>query len=179
MKNSKLAMYFNIGMVLFVLLIIYLSIGYSPRSRLMPLMVGIVTLVLIVVQFMFEAVPSLSKYASYGKIDFEADLLKSENVAMELTTEQKAKKKAKMSPEEKQQRLITIWSWIAGLGVALFVVGFLIALPLFLLLFLRINAGLTWLKSSVMTAVTSGVLYVVFSMVLHMEFYGGLLGMIL
>jgi len=60
---------------------------------------------------------------------------------------------------------LEIWAWLAGLFLAIHLIGFPLALPLFVFLYVRSYGG-GWLPSLVLSGATWGFLYGVFAQVL-------------
>lgn len=61
---------------------------------------------------------------------------------------------------------LEIWAWLCGLFAAIHLIGFPIALPLFVFLYVKLYGG-GWATACVLTAVTWGFLYGVFETILH------------
>lgn len=68
--------------------------------------------------------------------------------------------------------------WMIGFAVAIFLLGFLVAIPLFVILYMRAH-GANWPISFLISAATLVVMYVLFSAVLEVTLYPGLLPEIL
>lgn len=65
--------------------------------------------------------------------------------------------------------------WILGFFAGILLFGFLVAVPLFLLAYLKLQAKERWLFSLVFTAVVWAVFYGLFDYSLHLPFASGLL----
>jgi len=78
-------------------------------------------------------------------------------------------------PDVARRRAIAIFSWIAGFIPLVFLVGFPIAAPLFVLFFLRLQSGVRWWQTIGLTAVAWGFFYAVFQRLIHLRFEDGLL----
>ena len=65
--------------------------------------------------------------------------------------------------------------WIVGFFAAILLFGFLVAVPVFLFLYLKLQARESWLFSIVLTAIIAGAFYLVFDYSLHLPFGSGLL----
>ena len=79
------------------------------------------------------------------------------------------------SDEEAQPSLASYWrtgAWVCGLGLAIYLVGFLVAIPLFIITFLKVN-GTGWWRSIIISVVTSGCIYGIFEYLLKFELYRG------
>jgi hypothetical protein len=71
-----------------------------------------------------------------------------------------------------RRSMITI-AWILGFFAAILLLGFLVAVPLFLLAYLKLQAKEGWLFSLVFTAIISGAFYGLFDYLLHLPFAAG------
>ena len=63
--------------------------------------------------------------------------------------------------------------WMLGFFAAIVLLGFPIAVPLFVLLYLKLQGGEGWVLSVVMTAVVWGIFYGLFDLLLHLPFPAG------
>jgi hypothetical protein len=63
--------------------------------------------------------------------------------------------------------------WILGFFAAIVLLGFPIAVPLFVFLYLKLQGGEGWLLSIVMTVAVWGVFYGLFDRLLHLPFPAG------
>lgn len=68
-----------------------------------------------------------------------------------------------------------IWGWILGFYAAIQVVGFLAAVPLFVLSYTKVNGG-GWLLAVLMALVSWGFVFVLFDILLHVPWPEPLLG---
>ena len=73
---------------------------------------------------------------------------------------------------------LEIWAWLIGLFAAIHVIGFPVALPLFVFLYCKTYGG-GWLLSLVLSSLTLGFLYGVFEQVLHVPWPEPLVGVLL
>ena len=64
-------------------------------------------------------------------------------------------------------------AWIVGFFAAIVLFGFTIAVPVFLLAYLRVQARERWLFAIVFSAIVSGVFYGLFDYLLHLPFARG------
>jgi len=71
------------------------------------------------------------------------------------------------------ERFLTLT--LAGLLVALYVAGFVIALPIFAGLFWRWRAGASWTKAAALAAILFALLYGVITVLLRVDLYPGVL----
>jgi hypothetical protein len=73
------------------------------------------------------------------------------------------------------RRMLVAAGWILGFLAAIVLLGFPIAVPLFLLAYLKLQGGEGWALSVVITAVAWAVFYGLFDALLHLPFPSGLL----
>ena len=66
-------------------------------------------------------------------------------------------------------------AWMLAFFAAIILLGFPIAVPLFVLLYLKLQGGEGWVLSIVITAAVWGVFYGLFDALLHLPFPSGLL----
>jgi len=71
------------------------------------------------------------------------------------------------------RRMLVATGWMLGFLAAIVLLGFPIAVPLFLLLYLKLQGGEGWVLSIVITAVVWGVFYGLFDTLLHLPFPSG------
>jgi hypothetical protein len=73
------------------------------------------------------------------------------------------------------RRILLAAGWMLGFFAAIVLLGFPIAVPLFLLLYLKLQGGEGWVLSIVITAVVWALFYGLFDASLHLPFPSGLL----
>jgi hypothetical protein len=84
-------------------------------------------------------------------------------------------KKEESSGAEEEPSLISYWktgAWVCGVGLLIYLVGFLVALPLFIIVYLKLN-GTGWKRSTIVAVITTGVIYGLFELILKFELYRG------
>ena len=142
----------------FGLLLAFALIGawqWPVRASIIVLLLGSVGLILALAQLV---------------ADFKALGLKGASVAAP---------RFDLAPIEAEGRWgsLEIWAWLIGLFVAIHVIGFPVALPLFVFLYCKIYGG-GWLLSFTLSVLTLGFLYGVFEQVLHVPWPEPLVGVI-
>jgi Tripartite tricarboxylate transporter TctB family len=78
-----------------------------------------------------------------------------------------------VSPEVAWRRVITMFSWMAGFILLVYLVGFSVTVPLFLFFYLKIQSEVSWTKSIVLTAITWGLFYGLFQRLVRIQFEAG------
>lgn len=152
MKNEERT--FTIFLLVVMLAMTFLSLGFSSGSRMLPMIAGIASLVLLAFLMLMSLSPGVASW--YSKLEQHA-LVKSE----------------KMNLEEKK-REIGIVVWFLGCLILIYLIGFLIAMPLFLFLFLKWRAGESWVLSIVVPAAVTAVVYFAFIFILRVPLHAGI-----
>ncbi|RDC71949.1 hypothetical protein DLJ49_12710 [Rhodovulum sp. 12E13] len=162
MRNKGLLIFecFLLGVAIFF---IVEALGYNERARLVPLLVGVPTALLIAFQIAIDHVPGFERFAP---AQVKPGFVDRDKIGR--------KSAAALPADEVRRRELTALGWVLGLGVALTLFGFYIVLPLFLIGFLRVLAGLDWTRTLVSTAVAIGILYSAFVWFLRVDLYPGL-----
>ena len=75
-------------------------------------------------------------------------------------------------PPAARRTLVTI-GWILGFFAVILLLGFLVAVPIFVLLYLRLQGRESWVVSIAMTLAVSGLFYGLFDLMLHLPFSAG------
>jgi len=127
---------------------------WSFKTGLFPLAVAIPLIILTVVHLVLEFFGGSEK-ASGPAVDAEF----AKDVA----------------PAVARRRVVEIFSWIAGFIALVFLLGFPVAVPLFVLSYLVMQSRIGWLESMSLTAATWGFFYFLFQRLLHLQFETGLI----
>ena len=127
---------------------------WSFKTGFFPLAVAIPLIILVVVHLALEFFGGTEKAGGPA-------------VEAEFTTE--------VAPQVARRRVIETFSWIAGFIVLVFLVGFPVAVPLFVLSYLVVQSRIGWLESVSLTAATWGFFYFLFQRLLHLQFETGLI----
>jgi hypothetical protein len=72
-----------------------------------------------------------------------------------------------LTPAERTRRTAQIAAWIAGIFLAIYLVGFQIAVPLAAVGYLRVMAREGWLTSAIVAGLCWGLVFGIFDRVLH------------
>ena len=153
MKNEERI--FLISLLGIILLMVFFSFNYSGGSQILPLISGIFSA--LIVGFLVIMSFSSRIISFYQK--FETKSVLSEEV---------------LSADEKK-REVSVIAWFSGCTAVIYFLGFLIGIPLFLFLFLKIWAKESWLLSSVLAVIVLGVVYFAFIYILRVPLHGGIL----
>ena len=148
---------FFIGVILAILVaLLAISATYVWDARLFPLLIGIPTSVLIVAQIMREV---------FAKGKSEKNAQGGEAIKKRVSW--------KATIRNVRPYLFAV-AWVGGFILMIYLLGYLIAVPLFLLLYLKLH-GEKWLTTIGISAVLMAVMYFGFVLFLQVPFYEGVL----
>ncbi|WP_206812845.1 tripartite tricarboxylate transporter TctB family protein [Paradesulfitobacterium ferrireducens] len=161
---------FNILFILVFVLAIIIALGYNSRARMAPLVIAIpglaVTIGRLVVELRGNKDKENKDKENKDKEKKTKDKFDHEN--QEGNEPEKSKPVAKFSE-------LNSFSWAVGLFLLLYVVGFLVAIPIYLFLFLKVRSQEKLVFSLIFSLVSWGALYLFFGMVLHIPLYEGII----
>lgn len=141
-------------------LAVYQAFSFDPRARLMPLIIGIPTFLLSTAVLVVELVAQWKgKKQTGGAMD-------ASRVKEAATEEEK---------RSRSRREIAAVLWLIGLIVIIWLAGLLWSIPIFLILFLRLQGHESWKLTLPISLGTWAVVYLLFVLVLKMELYTGLI----
>ncbi|MCF8563145.1 tripartite tricarboxylate transporter TctB family protein [Alicyclobacillus tolerans] len=176
---------------------IAMSLHYPPAGRLIPLVVGVTSLIVGGVQLTGNFVPAMRRFTHDRKnaAGFQRPALgasrRKQQVAQQvaipaqqavlqqphLTADQAGA--ARLESEADTSETVRQWRailWAAGLIAGIFVLGFVAAIPLFFLAYFLVQKSQRNWKLAVVSAVVMGLLtYGVFDQILGLQLYNGLL----
>jgi hypothetical protein len=78
-------------------------------------------------------------------------------------------------PEIARRRVIAIFSWIAAFIAFVFLLGFPLAVPLFMFFYLKFQSQVSWLRTVGLTAATWVCFHVLFQRVVQLQFEEGVI----
>jgi len=141
--------------------IAYESFNYSPNARIFPLMVVGVLNVLLMIQLLKLVFDPFGNAAGTESGDGTTD----DQFSME-----------HLSPESVTfERELRATGWILSFGIVVYLLGFLLAIPLYLALFLKIESEMDALGILILTLGMVGVVYLLFVVLLGSRLYSGVI----
>lgn len=154
MKPSKTTfLLVNLLYLAAVILILIESLTFTEQGGLVPLVVGMPTLGVLLLTVGGQFLPVfLKKRVSARKNPEEASL----DVAS-------------------WSNAAPIIGWMGGLFILIFLVGFLISIPLYTFTFLRLYGNISWKKSATIGIALWLLVYVSFNILLHKSLFEGVL----
>jgi len=155
--------WFELAIVIISVVMLVISTSYNEKARLFPMVISVILIVVMVLLFLQETVPAASRYLGFigsgglfasrksasGKDEGESD--KAPNAAAQ---------------HGEVYRLFRFILWLLGCIIMLKFVTYLIVMPVFLLLFTKVEARQSW-RNAVGVALGMGVFnYLLFTVLL-------------
>jgi hypothetical protein len=145
---------FSIGWLIFFIVWVYLAKDWRLQARLFPWAIGIPMVVLAIVQVILDLKGVQRKQVDAAPVDFQF----TQNI----------------DPALARRRTINIFSWIVGFFLGIWLLGFVITIPLLVFTYLKIQSSESWGLSVVLTAAAWLVFYGLFVRLLTLPFPQGL-----
>lgn len=164
-RRTKGSLIFNLFLIIVFAGAIFVAMGYNHRARIAPLVIAIpgllVTLILLALELKKQAKlvsnPALAASGQAG-----------EAVSAQVAGQENPGPGRKFLGAE-----LNPFFWLTALLAMLFVVGFAVAIPVYLFLFLRVRSQEKTLFSVIFSLVAWAGLYVFFDRLLHIPLYQG------
>jgi hypothetical protein len=150
--NLAISAIFTLVITVLVAAGLYTSRDWSLQARLFPWTIGIPALGLCLIQLFMD----LWKAVRPG-----SEAVDDDQGIMDLKVDKD------IAPALVVRRAANIFAWIAGLFAAIWLVGFLVSIPLFILFYMRFQSRETWSSSLAWTAVTVGFIIGLFHYILR------------
>jgi hypothetical protein len=150
--NLAISAIFTLVITVLVAAGLYTSREWSLQARLFPWTIGIPALGLCLIQLFMD----LWKAVKPG-----SEAVDDDQGIMDLKVDKD------VAPALVVRRAANIFAWITGLFAAIWLVGFLVSIPLFILFYMRFQSRETWLSSLAWTAVTAGFIIGLFHYILR------------
>ena len=144
--------YVLIAIMVIMLIVIIASLGMHPKSQFLPLLLGSVTFILAAIEL--------------GK----GFLARDGSGVNETKDETSGGQESRLT----WHGYLLSGAWLVGFVLVFYLLGFLIATPLFILLFMKTH-GVKWLKSITFAIVIPAMIYLVFQLALNVDLHPGLL----
>jgi hypothetical protein len=150
--KSKGHLYFGSFVILVAGYAIFAASRWSFKTGFFPLAVAIPLLALTLLHLYLESfgVPETSKGPALDT-EFSNDV----------------------APEVARRRVITIFSWMAGFVLLVYLLGFPLTVPLFVFFYLKIQSRVGWTQSIILTAITWALFYGLFQRLVRIQFEAG------
>ena len=78
-----------------------------------------------------------------------------------------------VAPEVARRRVVSIFSWMAGFILTVYLLGFPLSVPLFVFFYLKIQSRVGWTQTILLTALTWAIFYGLFQRLVRIQFETG------
>jgi hypothetical protein len=146
---------FSLVWLIFFIVWVYLAKDWRLQARLYPYAIGIPMVILAIIQVILDLKGVERKQTDAAPVDFQF----SQNI----------------DPALARQRTINIFSWIFGFFLGIWLLGFVITIPLLVFSYLKLYSGERWGLSIILTVVAWLGFYALFVRLLHLPFPEGLI----
>ena len=152
--KQKGHLYFSLFLLVVSGYAIYAASGWSFKTGFFPLAIAVPLLGLVLLHMYLEAWgPAEVSKGPAVEADFSGDV--PDAVA--------------------RRRVITIFAWIAGFILSVYLIGFPLTVPLFIVSYLRLESRVSWSFSLALTALTWIFFYFMFQRLVHIQFEAGVI----
>ncbi len=163
---------FTLVLLAFVALIFYITLGLGPVARLVPLRVAVVTLVLILFQSLLDVLPRLAQRIH---IIEQTDPLKTGQIKGVAKSPARSNSHQGAARFPTLTREVGVFLWILMIPAAIYLFGFLMAVPLYMFLFLKVRSREGYLVSIAAAIGLMCLLYGIFDILLSIRLEGGVI----
>lgn len=148
---------FDLVLALVACIFLVVSLGYDPRARLVPLVVAVPTLTLLLFQILGDTVPAV---ADRLRFIYQGGIFSSS-------------RDSGPPPQEKKESEPWPWRillWLCGFCAALYVLSYLVVVPLFVFLLTLVEGREKPLKALLLAAGTGMFIFLLFDVLLKASF---------
>lgn len=153
---------------------------YPPAARFMPFIVGIPAIALCLLQlaidFYRRRLPVADDTSDPLKqAEEQVARLTGHPVHFDMPSENALFTESTQDERERVRREIVVWGYFLALIACILLFGFRIAVPIFLIAFLRFQAGASWRNALIYGGAGALAMYVLFEKVLRVSLHTGFL----
>lgn len=153
---------------------------YPPGAAFMPLTIGIPAIGLCLLQLALDlyrrrASDTDAPHQQLTNSNEEVTRIAGHRVQFEMPSENALFTEHTYDARETVRREVIVWGYFLGLIAGVLLFGFRIAVPIFLITFLRFQAGTTWRSALIYGGAGAIVMYLLFEKVLKVSLHVGFL----
>ncbi len=184
MNGSSLVM--SIIMLAIFVAFVAIASGYPADARFMPFVVGIPAIALCLLQIVLDVRQRRQVAEPTADVDprsqFEAaeeriSRMAGRKVEFEIAHEELpvVESEPQLSPHETVRRELALWGWFLGFVAGVLLFGFWVAIPVFLIGFLRFQAKSSWRLALILGIAATVILFLAFEKAFRIELHPGFL----
>lgn len=147
----------------FALVVTWISLGIKGMAGFVPLVFGIGSSILAMLLLFGERYPRLISRFDINMTGYEKKSKPLEH-RLQLTAEQ--------SPDKK---VVVVLAYLLVFYVLIYLVGIIMATPIFILASLKIYGRINWVPAISITTIVAGFIYVIFEVLLGLDLFRGIL----
>jgi hypothetical protein len=177
---STLSKYSNSFLTVLMLVIftgmLIIASRYPAGARFMPYVLGFPAVALCLLQLFLDARERRRTNQAEGPTDVElaeAQVSRAVGHAVHFDVGDLLAPEASLDPDERIGREAIAWGYFLAFIAGIVFFGFHLAVPVFLIAFLRFRAKASWLMTLGLTAAACFVLFFAFEQLLHIELHKG------
>lgn len=153
---------------------------YPPDARFMPLTIGIPAIALCLLQLALDLYRRRAPAADEAgdalkQAESQVARIAGHRVQFDMPSENALFTETAYDARERVRREVVVWSYFLGLIAGILLFGFRIAVPTFLIAFLRFQAGVSWRSALLYGGLGALAMYVLFEKVLRVPLHPGFL----
>ncbi len=172
-----LALLFVAAAGVIVAAMVWTALGYSSAPRTVPLVVGVPTLLFIVLQIVRDGIRAARGDVTVGETS-ELERDRYARAAADARGDT-ASATVQGGAVDRSTSTLAAMAWVGALALLIWLVGLLVAIPVFMAAFMKIFGRERWITIAAFAAGTTVAVYAFFSVVLDIRLYQGLFGDIL
>jgi hypothetical protein len=177
---SSITKYSNSFMTLFMLVIftgmVIIASRYPAGARFMPFVLGFPAIALCLLQLFLDARDrrAMTRTAGLSEVEkAEEQVSRAVGHAVHFDVGDILLPEQGLPPGEQLRREFIVWGYFLGLILGIILFGFHLSVPIFLVLFLRYRAEVSWRLTLGLTVGVCIFLFAVFEYVLHITLHTG------
>ena len=148
---------FSLIVLIFFCVFVYEAKEWRMQARLYPFAIGIPMLIFAIVQFILDLKGVKAKHSTDGApMDFQFQ-------------------QTDVSQQDVRKRTITMFAWMFGFFAMIWLVGYVIAIPLMVFCYLKFQSNESWRLSVTLTVIAFLFFYFLFVRLLTLPFPDGAL----
>lgn len=172
-----LALLFVAAVGVIVAAMVLAALGYGAAAGTVPLVVGIPTLVFIVLQLARDGIRVARGDVTVGETS-EVEQDRYMSMAANARDGPVAQVPADLEVD-RSTSMVAAFAWVVALALLIWLVGLLVAIPVFMAAFMKIFGRERWITIAAFAVGTTVAVYAFFSVVLDVRLHAGLFGDVL
>jgi hypothetical protein len=153
-----------------------IAASYPPGARFMTFVVGIPAIGLCLIQLAIDFYRSRAPEAAASelqKMEEAASRLAGRSLRFEMPSDSALFAEVELEPKERIRRELIAWGYFLALIASVLLLGFRISVPVFLIAFLRFQAGVSWRAALIYGGAGALAMHLLFERLLKVSLHSG------